>query len=358
MSKVFKEEIGRIRAQATTKRKHDFKIRAWLEGAPLPNGGKGTSLTFVLPTRGCKFAEAKHGGCSMCGYPNENPLDPPLQYLETLPEKTMEIFHSKKVKGPMVVKFFTSGSFLDKLEIPVHIREQLLQQFCEIEQIKEIIIESRTEYIIKKNLESITSITHPEKLTIAIGLETADDEINKRSINKGMTWKQFLRAVTLAKQYQVNLKAYVLLKPLFISELMAVKDAIQTAEKAIEVGVETISLNLSNIQKYTLMEHVFYQHGYRPPWLWSALFILKHLKNKYPKHRIMSDPIAAGTIRGPRNCGNCDREFQKQILKYSETQQLEHLETLDCSCKTVYESLLVHEAIGSGTGVLNNPLNF
>ncbi len=351
MSKAFVHEIGKIRVKASSKRKSHFRIISWIEGAPLPSGERGTSLTFILPTRACKFAEAKHGGCSMCGYPNENPPDPPQELLETLPSKLMEIFDKKKASGPMVVKFFTSGSFLDRLEIPVPVREEILSRFSQIEQVKEIIVESRAEYVIRRNLESITNVANREKLTIAIGLETADDDINKRSINKGMTWKQFSRAVNLSLQYGVRVKAYVLLKPLFVSEAFAIRDALRTARKAAEIGVESISINSSNIQKGTLMEKLFFLQSYRPPWLWSSLFVTKHVKQEFPELRVICDPVAAGHERGPHNCGRCDEAFKKALSEFSYTQDLGYLEDLSCHCLEQYKAFLVSDQMTTGLGV-------
>ncbi len=356
MSNAFIHEIGKIRVKASSNRKPHFRVISWIEGAPLPDGSRGTSLTFILPTRACKFAEAKHGGCSMCGYPNENPPEPPQELLETLPAKLMEIFETKKVAGPMVVKFFTSGSFLDRLELPVHIREKILSNFAQIEQIKEIIIESRAEYVIRRNLESITKVADPSKLTIAIGLETADDDVNKRSINKGMTWKQFTRAIKLSLQHNVRIKAYVLLKPLFVSEIFAVKDALRTAKKAAEIGVESISINSSNIQRGTLMEKLFFQQSYRPPWLWSSLFVTRRIKQEFPNIRVICDPVASGHERGPHNCGRCDDLFKKALSEFSYTQDLAHLTGLSCQCLEQYKTFLTSEQMNTGFGVCYDEL--
>ncbi len=349
---AFVKEIAKIRNKSKSLRAPHFRVISWIEGSPLPNGGRGTSLTFILPTRACRFAEAEHGGCSMCGYPNENPPDPPLKLIETLPEITMEHFMKKKVEGPMVIKFFTSGSFLDRLELPPHIREKMISQFAQLEQIKEIIIESRAEYVIKKNIESLLKVAPAEKITIAIGLESADDEINKRSVNKGMTWKQFKRAVELARSYGIRIKAYILLKPIFLTEYLSIHDAILSAEKAIEIGVETISINSSNIQKGTLMEKMFNLKRYRSPWLWSSLIVTKKIKQRHPEIRVITDPVAAGLIRGAHNCGKCDKMVKNALSEFSYTQDLSYLENITCDCYERYLSFLIADIMGSGLGFI------
>ena len=70
--------------------------------------------------------------------------------------------------------------------------------------VDEIIIETRCEYITKKNLADIASYISPSKIIVAIGQESTDDEINSRANNKGHTKKQFTRAVKLLQEYGLD----------------------------------------------------------------------------------------------------------------------------------------------------------
>ena len=44
----------------------------------------------------------------------------------------------------------------------------------------------------------------------------------------------------------------------------------------------TISMNLCNVQKGTLVDEMFERGDYRPPWLWSAVEALKVRKRIIP----------------------------------------------------------------------------
>ena len=58
---------------------------------------------------------------------------------------------------------------------------------------------------------------------------------------------------------------------------------------------------------------------------------------------VMSDPVGAGHIRGPHNCGKCDPEIKEAIKDFNITQDLgvlERLEAIDCECKEVWQALI------------------
>ena len=78
-----------------------------------------------------------------------------------------------------------------------------------------------------------------------------------------------------------------------------------------DLMVDNISINPCYIGKKTLMEQMFFQGTYRPPWLWSVYFATLAVKKLVgDKVRVISDPVAAGSERGPRNCGKCDKEIK------------------------------------------------
>ena len=56
---------------------------------------------------------------------------------------------------------------------------------------------------------------------LAFGLETSSDRIRKDSINKGFTFRDFVRAAEIARKNGATVKAYLMLKPLFLSERQA-----------------------------------------------------------------------------------------------------------------------------------------
>jgi archaeosine synthase beta-subunit len=349
--KIITQEIGKLRLLSDSERVEHQNIINWVDKHYFANGSIGHSLAMVLPTRACKYARAKHGGCSFCTLPSDNPLNPTDEQLKLLPNRTLEIFLKKKQEYPDLdaVKFYTSGSFLDPWELPLNVRSGILKIFDPI--VSEIVIETRNEYVIRKHLDHVVESILPEKVIVAIGQESTDDEINSRANNKGHKLSQFRRAVKLLKSYNFKVKAYILLKPIFLSEAASIQDALLAAKRMFNLGVDGISINPCYIGKGTLMEKLFRKGTYSPPWLWSVAQVTEKIKNMVGDNVIViCDPVAAGKDRGPRNCGVCDGEFREILKQFSGTQKLSYLKKLNCSCKQIYDHLLITESLTSSHG--------
>jgi len=138
-------------------------------------------------------------------------------------------------------------------------------------------------------------------------------------------------------------KAYLLLKPPQLSEGEALRDAIASA-RAARSHADILSLNLCNIQRNTYVERLWERGEYRPPWLWSALEVLKSVEGP-----IVCDPVGAGTRRGPHNCGECDAAVAEAIRAHALAQDKSALDRLDCRCKETWRELNDLEELSFGT---------
>jgi radical SAM enzyme (TIGR01210 family) len=282
------------------------------------------AFVMILRTRGCAWALSS--GCSMCGYINDatqknvNEDDLLYQFSEA-----MNRFSSEKI-----VKIYTSGSYFDEGEMPKIVSERILNELSEITE--KIIVETRPEFVKEETVKGY------EKLEVAIGLESANDFVLEHSINKGFLFEDYLRAVKILNKLNIPVKTYLLIKPPFLTESEAISDAVNSA-KAIASHSQSISFNPVNIQKFTLVERLWKNREYRPPWLWSTVEVLKKASN-IPNVRLISSPTAGGTKKGAHNCGKCDKEVLKGINKFSLTQDISFLDELNCDCKEDWQDIL------------------
>lgn len=230
-----------------------------------------------------------------------------------------------------MVKLYTSGSFLDPKEIPLEMREEVFSSFP---QIQRLLFESRPEFINEENLVGL-----PEgRYAVALGLESADDEVLERSIGKGFRKDDYLRAANLLRSKGVPVRTYLLLKPPFLTEAQAMADLEHSIGFAQELS-ESISINPMNVQAGTMVEDMWKRGDYRPPWLWTLVEVLKDSPRRAGL-RIMSSPSGGGTIRGAHNCGKCDRKVLDAIERFSLSQDPQTLDGLDCECKKEWESVM------------------
>jgi archaeosine synthase len=151
----------------------------------------GMDKTLILSSGKCSWAK-----CYACGWGKlEAPVD--VERLKARVEST-------SLLGVTKLKVFASGSFLDDAQFPRAFR-QWFADYIRASRVKELVIESRPEYITPKSLSDFKGIS----LTVAIGLECADDKV-LRAYHKGFTVAQWLKAVRLLRKNRVSVRTYVM----------------------------------------------------------------------------------------------------------------------------------------------------
>jgi radical SAM enzyme (TIGR01210 family) len=165
-----------------------------------------------------------------------------------------------------------------------------------------------------------------------------------------MTLADFQRAATQVKDAGARLRAYVLLKPPFLTEAEAVDDAVEAAMAAADAGADVVSLNPVNIHGGTLVDFLHYRGEYEPPWLWSVVQVLTRVSRELPEGtRIVSAPTAGGKARGAHNCGRCDTDVLRAIEFHRLSGDMEELKTLpDCVCKARWRAQMDLEGYQQG----------
>ena len=104
---------------------------------------------------------------------------------------------------------------------------QSLKLLQMIPELSKYLLKPALTYVTEENVQECLKILKNKPFELAFGLETSSDRIRKDSINKGFTFKDFVRAAEIAKKYGVTIKAYLMLKPLFLSERQAIEDILE-----------------------------------------------------------------------------------------------------------------------------------
>ena len=289
------------------------------------------ALTLILKSGGCGWNR-----CLMCGYRHfRYPRD------EALPDLVRSQLGWVRERFPPgdyeLVKIYTSGSFLDPAELPAGPREEVLAAFRG----KAVIVETRPEHVtagaIGDCLAALDTGSGTVSFSVAIGLETSDDGIREKCVNKGFSFADFARASRTARQAGAGVKAYLLQKPPYLTEREAVEDVVRSVRDTLP-HADAISLNPCTVQKGTEVERLWRLGAYRPPYLWSVLLALSRAGVT-----VTCDPVGGGTPRGPHNCRSCDEELVKGIRDYNLTGDrslVGALLELECPCKKEWEFVL------------------
>jgi len=134
------------------------------------------------------------------------------------------------------VKLYNSGSFFDPGAISVDDYEEIARL---VNHFETVIMESHPIFIGRYSLH-FRDLLKPA-LQVAIGLETVNPEILAR-LNKKMRLIDFENAVSFLNSHGVSTRAFILLRPPFLSEEEGVYWAKKSIDFAFRAGVATCSI--------------------------------------------------------------------------------------------------------------------
>jgi len=310
--------------------------RVWVDEDNTP-GGVYESLTIILNTGGCRWARA--GGCTMCGYVAESVEGGTVEHEALMDQIQACLDHEEANTGEPadLIKIYTSGSFLDEREVPAETRRAIAETFGDRER---IVLESLPDFVDHAKLTDFTD--HGLDVDIAVGLETATDRIRHDCVNKYFDFTDFEDACATANEAGAGVKAYLLMKPPFLSEREARDDMVDSIRRCADVeGCHTVSMNPCNVQQYTMVNELFREGGYRPPWLWSVADVLEQTADV--DAIVVSDPVGHGSDRGAHNCGECDDRVQKAIKDFDLRQDETVFGQVECECERTWELVIEEE---------------
>jgi radical SAM enzyme (TIGR01210 family) len=325
--------------------------RVWLDEDNTPDGVY-QSLTIILNTGGCRWARA--GGCTMCGYVAESVEGGSVAHEDLMAQIQHCLDHEEENIGEQsspgsrtqsddaddragLIKIYTSGSFLDEREVPAETRQAIADTFADRDR---IVVESLPDFVEDERVSDF--VDAGLETDVAVGLETATDRVRHDCVNKYFDFADFEDACEAAREAGAGIKAYLLMKPPFLTESEAVEDMKSSVRRCAAVdGCHTVSMNPCNVQRYTMVEELYHDGGYRPPWLWSVAAVLEATADE--DVIVVSDPVGHGSDRGPHNCGDCDDRVQRAIKDFDLRQDPSVFEQVSCECEATYEAVLSRE---------------
>ncbi len=179
--------------------------------------------TILLTNNECPFR------CLMCDL-WKNTSDKPVP-IGAIPEQIR--FALTGLPTTKHLKLYNSGSFFDNRAIPRNDYQEIASL---IENFASVTVESHPVFI-KENSLHFRDLIKPA-LKVAIGLETVHPDILPR-LNKKMDLADFEHSVSYLASQGITTRAFILLRPPFLSEEEGILWAKNSIDYAFSVGVET-----------------------------------------------------------------------------------------------------------------------
>jgi len=167
----------------------------FVEEEPRPGGGTDRVATVLLTNHECPWR------CLMCDL-WKNTLEAPTPR-GAIPAQMR--FALEKLPSANVLKLYNAGSFFDRASIP---KEDYGEIASLARGFERVIVECHPALVGESNLRFRDLLGGPQ-LEVAIGLETANEEILRR-LNKEMTVAQFQAAASFLLRNQISLRVFAL----------------------------------------------------------------------------------------------------------------------------------------------------
>ena len=269
---------------------------------------EGTGTIF-LTNRECPFL------CLMCDlWKNTTDFTIPVGAIPA------QIEYALKEMPPVKhLKLYNCGSFFDKNAIPEEDYNSIASLVSHFET---VIVESHPKFINAACLR-FRDMLKPE-LNVAVGLETIHREVLKK-LNKQMTPEEFMISANYLKKYGIRSRAFILLRPPFMSETEGIYWAKRSMDFAFSSGVECctiIPVRAGNGAMEVLQEKGFFT----PPDIRSLEAVLEYgltLKSG----RVFADTWDLNLLGG---CDKCLEQRKQRIEKINLGQKF--IRKIECTC--------------------------
>ena len=220
------------------------------------------------------------------------------------------------------LKLYNSGSFFDERAIPEVDYERIAAL---IKNFETVIVESHPKLINEKCLR-FRDMFKPE-LEIAIGLETVNEDVLFK-LNKQMTLEDFENSIDFLTQNEIRSRAFILLRPPFMTEPEGVYWAKRSIDFAFKVGVAcctVIPVRAGNGAMDLLMKN----GDFSLPNIHSLETVLEYgIEQK--AGRVFAD---VWDLELFSNCDKCITERSNRLSEMNLSQKIEN--KISCVCNSI-----------------------
>lgn len=276
------EQSAWITGRRPERNVHDVRkpYHAMLEQELGPDGVLWDVPTLFLVNRECPFR------CLMCDLWKNTTVD-----AVDAGDIVSQVEAGLAQTGPgRAVKLYNSGSWFDPAAVPVSAYEPVARLVSAFER---VIVESHCAFLGERTEQFLMLLQRYNPnvvLEVAIGLETVHPEVLAR-LNKRVTTADFVAAAEWLRMRGVALRAFVLLRPPFLTEAEGLEWAKRTIDVAVHNGA-TFTALIPVRGGNGAMDVLRAAGDWAPPSLASLEAGLRHgltISGKLPHQRVTAD---------------------------------------------------------------------
>ena len=200
------------------------------------DGRTVSRLVLTLRSAGCAWAGSA-GGCVMCGHWSGT-LKGELPDAAELTRAVLEELNRRDLSLTPVVCLYGAGSVLNPRETPAEVLDIVAVRLAS-SPVRRLIVESRPEYATRERLSELRRKLGGVALTVAMGLECADETLRLAGLNKGLSNADIHRAAEEIRSV-ADLKLYVFAGAPFLTEREVIDEALAGLRLARVLGAAEV----------------------------------------------------------------------------------------------------------------------
>jgi len=298
-------------------------------------------LIIFLRSTGCEWVE-KTGGCTMCGFYCATSRGREVSADEYVAQFE-HVMDAVDLGDYPIVSIYNDGNIFNEREMPVAAIEKICSYIDGYKNIKKVVVESRIDYSPDEHVARMKKALNGRQLEVAFGFESANAQVMNLCINKGFSANNFDVFHSRMRGMGVLTKPLLLVKPPFLAEGEAIDDILQTISYCVSRGIDSVDLEVTTVEKNTVVHELWKNDLYRPPWLWTLVELLQQCRERFgDRAHVYVSPwnYSVESLDWARNCGKCDTEITEAIQRYNSHFDTSEFDGLDCSCREEW-----HEAV-------------
>ncbi len=284
-------------------------IAAFVEPERQADGRVLDIATIFLANRECPFR------CVYCDLWRHT-LDEPTP-AGAIPRQIDIAF--ERLPSASVVKLYNSGNFFDAAAIPPLDWPAIADR---VRRFERVIVENHPLLTDERVLRFREQLGTP--LEVAMGLETAHPDVLSR-MNKRMTLDDFTRAARFLVKHDIAVRAFVLLRPPFLSEDEGIEWALKSIQFAFDCGATCVSV-IATRAGNGVMERLQSEGSFAPPKL-SSLEQVLAAGIESGRGRVFADTWDAARFA---DCPRCAAQRVERLRQMNLSQTI--LPQVICDC--------------------------
>ncbi len=277
--------------------------------------------------------------CTMCPLPNEALDDTREITSEDLIAQIDNAFPVEEAGDVEMVTIYNNGNFFSDSEMAPMVRVHIYNRVAE-SNARILTVESLPQFITPPKIAESKRLLNGKRLAVAIGLQSASDQVRKYAVNTTCTKKSFEAASRLLTENDYSTLAFLLIKPPFLTETEGIVDAVESIGYLSSLGINDPILCPTRVAPNTVAEMLLIEGKFRPPWLYSIADVLNRSAQEYPESLprvVISElhPNANSDSVCASNCEKCNDEVIGALAKYNNSRDPAFLE-MNCDCYEDY----------------------